>query len=335
MEGMKKMKRKLLIGVGISFFGIIFLVGASCVHRNLTKKTTAIPFIEGAEYVGNGACMECHEELSSGFRRTMHGRLSGFEIVGGAKGCEGCHGPGSIHIEEPDTETIISFSNITVDESSAICIKCHTGGDLMGWQGSEHGMSNVGCTSCHKIAHNTADETDRLLVRTEPDLCYGCHQDIKMKNNYPSHHPVKEGKMVCSDCHQAHGSFVSSLKTDERLNDLCFNCHSAKQGPFVFEHEPVVENCAICHDPHGSVANNLLKQNEPFLCLQCHQSHFHAGKIGDDDPDAVDIYGRPAPSNAHSWKAAFATKCSQCHSQVHGSDLPSQSVPGQGKALSR
>ena len=40
--------------------------------------------------------------------------------------------------------------------------------------------------------------------------------------------------------------------------------------------------CAVCHDPHGSVANNLLAQNEPFLCLQCHEGHFHMLRKGFD-----------------------------------------------------
>lgn len=246
------------------------------------------------------------------------------------KGCESCHGFGSLHSEEGDLEKIISFKAISKDEVAAICLKCHTSGTLMDWQGSEHAFSNVSCTDCHR-AHI---QERRLLSRPEPRLCNDCHQDILVKTLYPSHHPIKEGKMVCSDCHQAHGSFLKNLKTEERLNDLCFECHSSKQGPFTFEHEPVVESCAICHDAHGTVANNLLIQNEPFLCLQCHQFHFHAGKIGDTGT-FTDIYGRAIESHQKSWKMAYTTKCTQCHFQIHGSDLPSQSVPGQGKALTR
>jgi len=94
------------------------------------------------------------------------------------------------------------------------------------------------------------------------------------------------------------------------------------------------------------VANNLLKQNEPFVCLQCHEFHFHAGKesgVGElSVPEHKDIlignsgetpYTGPFP--AQGFKMAFTTKCTQCHSQVHGSDLPSLSVPGQGRALTR
>ena len=41
------------------------------------------------------------------------------------------------------------------------------------------------------------------------------------------------------------------------------------------------------------------------------------------------------PHGEWSNKVAWTTKCSQCHHQIHGSDLPSQSVPSHGKALTR
>jgi hypothetical protein len=34
-------------------------------------------------------------------------------------------------------------------------------------------------------------------------------------------------------------------------------------------------------------------------------------------------------------KKAMLTKCTQCHSEIHGSDLSSQSITGGGKALTR
>ena len=39
-----------------------------------------------------------------------------------------------------------------------------------------------------------------------------------------------------------------------------------------------------CHDPHGAMVNNMLKQNEPFLCLQCHEMHFHSARVGPTTP---------------------------------------------------
>jgi DmsE family decaheme c-type cytochrome len=146
--------------------------------------------------------------------------------------------------------------------------------------------------------------------------------------------------MSCGDCHNPHGE----LNTHERTNDLCLDCHSRYQGPFVFGHAPVEEDCTICHDPHGSVANNLLVQNEPFLCLQCHEGHFHLLRKGfDPNTGTYNTRGKPIdpdlnktlvdaanPHGAEGFQMSFGTKCTTCHQVVHGSDYPSQPLSAGG-----
>ncbi len=328
----------------LSWLSFLLLLAAftniQCAKHALPPTAVSMPVIQGAVCVGCDRCADCHEEACNAFAKTIHGRIAPFETAGLGTGCETCHGGGSLHVESEDPADIITFAKLTSAQQSRICLECHT---RFHWAGSEHYLNDVGCLQCHKIHPPVAD---KLLAKSEPDGCYGCHMDIQAKAQYPSHHPIREGKMGCSDCHDPHGSMVGSLlKTDERLNDLCLNCHASKQGPFVFEHAPVLEDCTICHAPHGTIANNLLKQNEPFICLQCHELHFHSGKVGYDkstDGDPPSGYYVPgAYPEAHNlsqrsgFKRAWTTKCTQCHSQIHGSDLPSQAVPGQGKALTR
>jgi len=64
-----------------------------------------------------------------------------------------------------------------------------------------------------------------------------------------SRHPIREGRMSCSSCHESHGAGNKPVKSTERVNDLCLSCHAKYQGPFVFEHSPVEESCLTCHDP--------------------------------------------------------------------------------------
>ena len=106
----------------------------------------------------------------------------------------------------------------------------------------------------------------------EPDACYKCHPKIYALNQLSSHHPILEGKMVCSDCHDPHGQRERNLKA-ETINLLCYKCHMEKQGPWAYPHPPCDENCAICHEPHGAVANDLLRRPPTFLCLGCHTGH--------------------------------------------------------------
>ncbi len=323
-------KTILLTTIALLLFG--------CTQLSSRKAEVREPSVwAGATYRGSQACFECHEEMTG--ERNVHMRLASFEVPQGQRvGCEGCHGPGSAHMDgDGDASKIFRFSKggLSPEEVAGVCARCHQVGEHMNWPGSAHAENGVSCTQCHKV-HGNGDTA--LLAEKEPRLCASCHQDVVAQGYFASHHPVKEGKMGCSDCHNVHGGFGSAmLRTDERPNDLCLTCHTRYQGPFVFEHDPVVEDCMICHDPHGTVANNLLRQQEPFICLQCHEAHFHSARASNN---VIDV---PAPGDTantiaaadHGFTKSFMTKCTQCHSQVHGSDLPSQSVPGAGTGLTR
>lgn len=80
----------------------------------------------------------------------------------------------------------------------------------------------------------------------------------------------------------------------------------------------------------------MLVANEPMLCLQCHEFHFHAGYRASDSRE-VDVGGIEFENRngRRGFNIAFTTKCTQCHARVHGSDLPSQSVPGRGQGLTQ
>jgi DmsE family decaheme c-type cytochrome len=253
----------------------------------------------------------------------IHMRIEPFEVYGRTVGCEGCHGDGTQHMEEGDPALIRTFGNPI--EDTAACIDCHGLKEQGEWHASTHAMENISCLDCHSI-HQTANPLDS---------CKDCHQQVYAQFQLPSHHPVPEGKMSCVGCHDPHAATESQLNTHMRLNDLCYTCHQTKEGPFVFEHAPVVEDCSLCHTPHGAIANNLLTANEPTVCLQCHEFHFHAGLLSPEDEWEVGGQEFQNPNGEHSFNVAFTTKCTQCHSQVHGTDLPSQSTPGAGHGMVR
>lgn len=309
-----------------------------------------LPELEGAVLVGDKACQECHEELEREFERNIHNQLADFEYLANnvdAQGCEACHGAASQHVEEGDSAKILSFAALNAAQASSVCQNCHTDGDTMEWNHSTHAAYGIGCTSCHTV--HAGDKNKGMLIKPQDELCYSCHQDVRAKMHMPNHHPVTEGKMSCSDCHNPHGSQTRPmLRTDERKNELCLTCHMDQSGPFAFEHAPVMEDCTICHSPHGTVSDNLLKQNEPFLCLQCHELHFHTNFRPNTDALAeyatAGVPGAQSTLNTiqnngiddkHAMQMAMMTRCSQCHPSVHGSDLPSLYTPGGGSRLTR
>ncbi len=95
----------------------------------------------------------------------------------------------------------------------------------MAWHASTHERYGVACTDCHNphphscvrqivnISHYGVEQPKRLAMSVqEPEACYKCHQRIFAMNHLPSHHPIMEGKMVCSDCHDPHGQLERKLE---------------------------------------------------------------------------------------------------------------------------
>jgi DmsE family decaheme c-type cytochrome len=258
---------------------------------------------------------------------TTHLRLQPTEVAGRAVGCLACHdsGQASKHAESGDPTAIRGYGQDAAAES-AVCISCHAGRTLGQWHASEHARAGVGCSACHGIHKGKAQEA----------TCAGCHPEVEASFRLPSHHPVGGGKMRCTSCHDPHAANEGALKTVARRNDLCTDCHPSQEGPFIFEHSPVEEDCGLCHTPHGSVAKPLLTANEPTVCLQCHEFHFHVAHPG--APAGKQTIGGKVyrnPNGEYGMNKAMTSKCTTCHSRIHGSDLPSQAVPTGGRGLTR
>jgi len=287
-----------------------------------------------ADYVGTENCLAaCHEHdrLKLFFDASTMGvqlkKESGMPLVD----CESCHGPGSLAIkgltkelvEEKakqgikiacDFKTLIDLKNLPATAQSLICLKCHTANatfNLHNWNAGPHAINDVSCFNCHDI-HAGPDLKVTPLASSK--LCFSCHHIAKAQFSLPSHHPLKEGRVFCVDCHNPHGGFDGQNLYQDSVKETCFQCHPDKRGPFLYEHADVKEDCLNCHSPHGSVNARLLNAREPFLCLQCHVGH------------SMNITGNTSISAGQAQ--AFYTRCSDCHSRIHGTDVPSSSGTG-------
>jgi len=295
---------------------------------------------QAAEYTEKGAdtCIKCHDEDSEfpvfSIFKTKHAQPADKRSPFGRLQCESCHGPGANHAKQVQPgqkqAPIIAFgprSKLTADkrnpvppeEQNRICLGCHRGDARIGWNGSVHESGNLACVSCHKIhaEHDPVLATSSSVLGTpgQPEVCYQCHPKQRADFNKPSAHPVRFGQIACSECHNPHGSNTSALLAKPTLNQTCYNCHAEKRGPFLWEHAPVSEDCTLCHTPHGSVYPALLKKNPPLLCQQCHSPSGHPSVAYTAD-------GLPGGTSAPS-AFLLAGSCTNCHSQVHGSNHPS------------
>jgi DmsE family decaheme c-type cytochrome len=124
-----------------------------------------------------------------------------------------------------------------------------------------------------------------------------------------------------------HGSAGPKLAKRDSTNSTCYSCHAEKRGPFVHQHEPVVEDCSNCHNPHGTTVPALLKARAPMLCQQCHTPHVAGGvgAVGGQSGVASLVAGSNSGKNVvNMWQGR---SCMNCHTQVHGSNNPSVANP--------
>jgi DmsE family decaheme c-type cytochrome len=238
--------------------------------------------------VGAEECVACHDEVQG------HAPAPEYHAD-----CETCHGPGELHWESEMPEDIRYPSN---DD----CAACHETGrrTLMGWRSSQHARNNVLCSDCHN-PHNREPLNVRRAKKVQgavlrhasgnTQLCASCHPDVVATLSLPSHHPVSEGMMECTDCHQPHRDDRKRLGA---RTARCTSCHQDHAGPWIFEHTPVSEDCSYCHTAHGSSAEFLLEASQPGACITCHTV---------------------AESGAVHDPYAFVTRCTDCHGAVHGS----------------
>ncbi len=245
-------------------------------------------------------CTSCHDDSEA----KVHANHSD---------CVSCHTDAEAHRINKKT-----LPNKAI--ASETCLSCHATGKghaddakRMNFVFSEHNKAGVQCSDCHGIHKPKVGKQSNvgdLKLDKNAKLCATCHQDVLARFSMTSHHPLKEGAISCTNCHNQHDGKQATLggKTEQ-----CTQCHQAVRGPHVFEHPPVAEDCANCHNPHGSPNRRLLDVASPMQCLQCHA----------------------LPNNRHGQTASAATgaitterisgavlrNCASCHAAIHGSSV--------------
>jgi DmsE family decaheme c-type cytochrome len=202
------------------------------------------------------------------------------------------------------------------------CLSCHKGTNRTNWDGGQHQNNQIACNDCHKV-HAPVDKVrDR---KTQTEVCFTCHKDQRADTHKISTHPVDAGKVVCSDCHNPHGSTGPKMLKKATVTETCYTCHAEKRGPFLWEHQPATEDCTNCHTPHGSNITPLLKSRPPFLCQECHdgphnsQASYGANVAGIQGGNGLIANAtNPATPNTN----AVGRACMNCHVMVHGSNSP-------------
>ena len=258
----------LLLG---GILGILALFGTAPAAAQQPAQPAAMAL------AGEQTCLKCHgtDHTVTQILQTPHAVKGDPRTPFGQQGCQSCHGESLDHValKKAFPDVVFKGQNISpAPVRNEVCLSCHQAGLRMNWQGSQHANNDLACNSCHTI-HISKDPV--LVKLSQPQVCFSCHAEQRADTLKFSHHPIREGKVVCADCHNPHGSPGPKLLKEVTVNETCYNCHAEKRGPLLWEHMPVRENCLNCHTPHGSNQPRLLVQRPPFLCQECHANGGH------------------------------------------------------------
>ena len=276
------------------------------------------------DYVWSETCLGCHEDQQRRFKNTIMGKVMARpRTPEEARGCESCHGPGRAHVEAGGGKDSIPIrfgrdSKNSIEEQNAACLDCHSRGNRLFWKGSPHETRAMACVDCNQVKQQVqapvSSETRysaplseyRAVKKSQPELCLSCHQMRRAQLQRSSHMPYREGKVTCTSCHNPHGSPHPKQLLQATTNENCLSCHTERRGPFLWEHPPVMENCANCHEAHGTNNPQLLKVRMPRVCETCHVARRH-----------------PVTPTLLPSIRDFNRACTNCHSAIHGSNHPS------------
>ena len=311
--------------IGSTWRRFALAIAFACAGFSATAARAAPP--------GPEVCKGCHEAYVESFAASIHGAKGHPRSPANNGECASCHGDATAHVSAGGGKGVggirgMSNPAIPASEKAATCLNCH-GGDrqLAFWDSGRHRKNDVSCNNCHSVHAKAEDKNRKLLKKNEAtaapfrttirqleyETCTSCHKQVRAQIGKPSHHPIIEGKVACSDCHNPHGALSPAMVKNESVNELCYGCHTDKRGPHLFEHPPVEENCLNCHNSHGSVHMRLLNEKIPNLCQDCHDWSRHPGTAYGGNQGFT-----PGLNNTRF----LARACVNCHQQVHGSNAP-------------
>ena len=251
----------LLVLSGLAVAGLL-LTSCSTVER----AAVAPPQIEGATFVGNKVCAECHTNIARVFPASPHARFYKDDLKwAGKTGCESCHGAGSKHVAGGGGRGKFI---INPGKDPATCYECHleTHAELNLPYHHPVSEGRMNCVQCHDPhGHDLLKPAGGLAMARRNESCAQCHRDQSRPFVF-EHEAMWEG---CTICHTPHGSISQKLLL-QRDNNLCLRCHAQVQdGPGTlsigkFDHTGYIRSrtcwSAGCHPAvHGSNINGKFR----------------------------------------------------------------------------
>ena len=211
-------------------------------------------------------------------------------------GCEKCHGPGSLHVDNPTRTTIVNPARLDFVRANDVCIQCHSQGkpvrnpvegqyydwptgfhvglDLKNfWELEEHMPGETTFThfadgTGHKNRMQGNDFVESVMY-THGVTCFSCHDVHGTEHNADL---IKPGSDVCLTCHRSNspnGPRAATLEEHTHhgagsTGSDCIACHMPKI-------EQTIANINVrSHTFRFITPATTEHQKVPNACTGCH-----------------------------------------------------------------
>jgi hypothetical protein len=252
-------------GVSFAVTRLGYLFEAPLSYYTAARRWDLSPGYETADEgfsrpVGN-ACIVCH----AGRAQPVPGREGMYRVPAFAEpaiGCENCHGPGQLHVEErkrgarstiPDT-SIVNPAHLPSRLAEDICMLCHQGGQTRALlPGREYSSFRPSTPLIRTVA------IAELAERAKSTDLLEHHESMRISRCFEA----SRGRLGCLTCHAPHEQ-PDAAAAPAYFRAKCFTCHSDSSCRLSLTERRLSsppDNCIGCHMPRrevGVVAHSAL-----------------------------------------------------------------------------
>lgn len=222
-------------------------------------------------------CMACHNAPPA----FVEGSENRFEQVPSGIGCENCHGPGSIHVEEKKAgivvnvaeeidDSIVNPGKLSPERQLDVCKRCHMQGVAVFEDGEKPLDWRPGkVLAAHEQVFwpRQPDSVSTFIMASHPDrlamsACFESTWDAYEKAGGAKALGGPDGAplpLTCVTCHDPHVPIEEM--PDEHYDTTCQSCHEGPQAVTTPCTEPTViagtntASCASCHMPPSETSD--------------------------------------------------------------------------------
>ncbi len=227
---------------------IVFTIGSKYKQRYVIKDGEALRILPTEYKFGKGEWVDYHG--SDWNKRDYQEKCTACHTTGvnletGAWtemgiGCEACHGPASLHVNNSgDKSKIVNPANLETARQTDVCAQCHIRGKNTKYEGREDALGflpGMKLTDVYKWNTPATDDPEKPIF----------HEDGASKKHHQQFQDFEQSKhstsgMTCTSCHDPHTNIAEGQLRDT-LEKLCLSCHNEGGKAATKLETPIADN---------------------------------------------------------------------------------------------